>query len=169
MPIWLLPFLNNLKSNWKVYAVLSLIALQAGTFYGWQHTNDLLVAERYAHTNDIINFKKAQQDANDNAQRIKQTLQQEAQANASQADARYANLLVQYRASIVRYQTAQSAASPTYYSQLPTPQGGNGPSASPVVPDSSSSISITLNDANICAVNTARLQAIHDWAINPPK
>lgn len=158
---------KNIAKNWRFYLPLLLIAIQLGTLYGWYHEHDSLLKEKAAHQQDINSYKAAQAAATDKAQSEKAILQKESKASADQADADYSTLYSQYRSVLLRYQAAQSRTGVPGDSQLPPAQSGNGPSASPQVP--AGSISITLDDANVCAVNTARLQAVHDWALNPPK
>lgn len=157
----------NIKANWRYYLPVLLVCVQLGTLYEWKHTHDQLIAEQVSHKNDNATFKNAQADANAKAQQIKQTLQKESKANADQADARYATLLVQYRSNLLRYQANQSITSGPYNYQLPTAESSNGPGSGSDLP--SNTIHITLDDAGVCAINTARLQAVHDWAVNPPK
>lgn len=158
---------HNIEAHWRIYLPILLACLWLGSSYGWYHDHDLLLRERAAHKLDVDNFKKAQAAADAKAQAIKHSLQQEATSNANAADARYGELLAQYRANLVRFKADQSRTEQPGDSQLSPAQSSDGPSPSPVVP--SDSISISLGDAQICAVNTARLQAVHDWALNPPK
>lgn len=74
--------------------------------------------------------------------------------NAKAADGRYAELLAQYNANLVRYKQMSASSR----SQAPAPQSGNGPSEN-------SGIYISVRDAEICTENTARLVAVHDWAL----
>lgn len=159
---------NNVKTYWRFYLPVLLVLTQLGTAYGWYSTHNQLLKEKAAHQLDISKFKDAQKAADDKAQAEKSILQKESKANADQADASYATLYSQYRSVLLRYNQARSSATEQSDNhQLPPAQGGNGPSASTQVP--AGSITITLDDANVCAINTARLQAVHDWALNPPK
>lgn len=158
---------NNIKAHWRIYLPIFLACLWIGSSYGWYRDHNLLVKERAAHKLDVENFKRAQAEADSKAKSIKESLQQEAASNANAADARYGELLAQYRANLVRFKADQGRAEQPNHSQLPPAQSGDGASSSPVVP--SNSIIISLEDAQICAVNTARLLAVHDWALNPPK
>lgn len=144
----------------------SLILTNILFFYEWRHTDANLVKEKASHVKDINDFKTAQTLANAKAVAVQAALKKESQADADQADANYTGLLAKYRASIVRYSTNQSASKQSDHYQLPTTQGGNGPSSDPELPKT---ITIPGSDAEICAVNTARLQAVHDWALALPK
>lgn len=159
-------WLTLLLSNWKAI-VIGLISLGCiGLVWDVQHTSELLKKERIAHAADISTFKASQELADSNAKAIAAKLQQESKASANQADTNYNSLLVKYRASLMWYSTHQGGTQPASGDQLPTPQGGDGPGAGTQLPES---ITITSNDANICSINTARLVAVHDWAIGLPK
>jgi hypothetical protein len=160
---------SNIKKYWREWLIGLFVFTQLGTAFGWYHEHGLLAREKASHVKDINDFKTAQVLATAQANAEKSVLQKESKANADQADAKYTGLLAQYRANLLRYSASQSGTSTTHYSQLPTTQSGNGPSTGTDVSTSTSTIQITIDDAQICAVNTARLQAVHDWAINPPK
>lgn len=84
---------------------------------------------------------------------------------ADAADARYADLSAQYRAISLRYSAAQSAAGhanmPAASQAAESADRSSGPTVLP-----SGSILIPQTDALICADNTARLQAAHEWALS---
>lgn len=155
-----------LKIKWYYYVIglLAASTLLANTL--WQHTIKALKQERAVHAQDISNFKTTQTLANSLAEAQRTQLLQESKANAAKADASYTTLLTQYHASLVRYSANHGSTSQAADHQLPATQGSNGPSTSP---DISDSIIITNSDGEICAVNTARLQAVHDWAVSLPR
>lgn len=157
-------FAQSIIKYWKLYLIGLLIGLQVLTAYMWHHTADELKTEKASHTKDINDFKAAQIAANEKAQQEKQALEQASKERANAADKDYSSLLSKYNASLLRYSTThQSVAVQSNPSeQYSTTEGGDGPS-----PDTL--ISITLSDAQICATNTARLQAVHDWAVKLPK
>lgn len=159
-----LSFLGKIK--WYVWALGVLTLSNLFTYAEWQHTSHALKQERTVHAQDIANFKATQVAANMIANAQRQSLLTESKANAAKADADYSTLLTRYHASLVRYGTHQGHASQPDNHQLPATQGGNGPGTSADVP---STITISGNDAQICAVNTARLQSVHDWAISLPR
>lgn len=160
--------LKNIQTYWRFYLPAALVALNLFTFYGWNGEHTKLVQEHAAHTKDVNDFKKVQVEATAKADAEKAAVLKESKANADQADARYRTLLDGYRANLVRYKADQSRAGQTEYHQLPAPQSGNGPSPSADVPQASGLI-ISMADADVCAVNTARLQSVHDWATTLPK
>lgn len=158
---------------WKNYALAALIATNLLTVSLWRNTNETLADERIAHAKEVATFVQAQKDANANAQRIKTNLEKESKANAQKAEAQYADLLGQYRSNLLRYQqaTRSVASRPSDNRDIPTGLSvGTGPDPAvsrPWPPEGN--IIISLADADVCAVNTARLQAAHDWAKNLPK
>lgn len=160
---------NVLTKYWYL-VVIGLLGLgNMFTYHEWQATRAALAHEKIVHAQDIKDFKTAQAIADANAKAIKLALDKEAKADAAQADASYSTLLAKYHANLLRFSAGQSGAQPTSYHQLPSTQGGDRPGASTqlfVVP---TKITISGADAEICAVNTARLQAVHDWAIALPQ
>lgn len=162
----------NVKKYWRFYLPAVLVALNLFTGWRLDQTNKALTTEKAAHTRDVNSFRTAAAEATRIANQIRQNLLKESTDRAKQADASYASLLGQYRTNLLRYQANQSASSTTYSYQLPTPQSSDGPSTSAVVPPAatlSGFLAITVEDADVCAVNTARLVAVHDWAIGLPK
>lgn len=160
----ILGFLGKLPVT--TWIIVGLISTNVFTYSMWQHTSHVLKQERTLHTQDVQNFKIAQSLANQLAEATRSRLLTESKANAAKADANYSTLLAQYHASLVRYGTNHGSTVQANHNQLPTPQGSNGPGASTDLPNT---LTITGDDAQICAVNTARLQAVHDWAITLPR
>lgn len=158
--------IKNIVDNWKVWLIALMITSNIFTAWEWQKTASKLTQERNAHAADIKAFKDAQTAANNQTKVIKQTLQKEAKADADQADAHYSSLLSQYHASLLRYGQHSGGSNQPGNNQLPTTQGSDGPGSSSQLP---STLVISGDDAQICAVNTARLQAVHDWATTLPK
>jgi hypothetical protein len=150
-----LPIVKSLGIALAVASLTNVV-----TFCQWRSVSAALVEEKAAHVKTIEIFKTAQREADVRAQAIRDTLTKEAKADAKRADESYASLLTKYRASLVRYQANQGSSSGPSPSNNPTPESGNGPSASPQLPEA---ITISMNDAQICAINTARLQTVRDW------
>lgn len=155
-------WVSLLLKYWQIGLIVLVVSLEFGSLTACNHEHNLLIKERLVHKQDISNFKNAQAVADANAQAIRLTLQKESKANADQADAKYSSLLSEYRANLLRYKADQSGPKQSSDHQLPAPEGGNGPGTG-------AEISITLDDAQVCAVNTARLQAVHDWAVGLPR
>lgn len=157
---------QNILKYWQYWLIALLLGVNGFTGYELKHTQDKLKLEVAAHVKDITDFKTAQAQADQNVVATKAALTKESQADADQADANYSSLLSKYRSSLLRFSANQSGTGASSGGQLSTAQGGDGPSASTDLPKS---ITISGDDAGVCAVNTARLQAVHDWAVNLPK
>lgn len=110
-------------------------------------------------TNEAI-YKQAQADAISLAVQTKARIEQENETKSKQADANYHDLLSKYNDSLLRYRTAQGSASAALTASLN--KGPPSPNRSGGSPDV---FAISLADAKICATNTARLSAAHDWAL----
>lgn len=164
--MWLTLLSNLPKLDWRAYLIAGLVLTNLFFFLEWRSTDTRLVKEHNAHLTDIASFKQAQADADKAAKAQRDSLLKESKANADQADINYSGLLTQYHASLLRYSASKSASSQPDHYQLPTAQGSDGPSASTNLPPT---ITITGSDAQICAVNTARLVAVHDWAVSLKK
>lgn len=156
----------SIVKYWQYWLIALLFAANLFTGYELKHTRDKLTAEVSAHVKDITDFKNAQAEADKQAAATKAALTKESKANADQADSNYDTLLAKYRSSLLRFSSGQGGTGAGGNSQLPASQGGNGPGTGTELPKS---LTITGEDAGICAVNTARLVAVHDWAVSLPK
>lgn len=157
---------NSIVSHWSIWLVAVLLFGNVFTGWEWQHTAILLTKEKAAHAADIASYKQAQAAANTLAQNERAILQKESKADADQADANYAGLATKYHASLLRYSKTPGATNVPGNHQLQSPQSSDGPGSSTDLP---ATLVITGSDAEICAVNTARLQAVQIWAITLPK
>lgn len=157
---------KNIVQYWYIWLIAVLFAGNGFFYWEWRHTDAALKSERAAYAAQAASFKNAQAVANAQANAERAVLQKESKANADQADASYATLLAKYHASLLRYSTSSSGTSQAGDSQLPTPQGSDGPSTGAELPPT---LTITGDDAQICAVNTARLQAVQTWALQLEK
>lgn len=164
--MWYTVVLDVIKKFWPEFVIGGLVVGLLFTNHQWHHNAQLYQDEKVAHAQDLKNFKIIQEVANSAAEAQRTQLLKEAKANADQADTNYAALLGQYHASILRYQANQRGTEQATDSEHPPAQSGNGPSSSTDLPFT---ITISGSDAQICAVNTARLQAVHDWAVSLPK
>lgn len=153
--------------SWYLAGVLGVAVAISGA--GWAHTSNKLKDERAAHQETktqheqiVQGFVDAQAEANRKAELKRQEIEKEAKRNAEQADQRYNNLYSKYRSNLLRYQQANPGdRSEPNRSELPTPEGSDRSGGSPEVP----TIVITFSDAEVCAINTARLQSVRDWAL----
>lgn len=153
---------GNVEKHWKAYAIAGLIATNVtAVTYGF-HEHKALKTEKAAHAADVKSFKDATAAAAAKAAALANQAKQRNQEKANAADADYSGLYAKYRSNLVRYKAHQSRTRRTYHSQPDAAQGTDGPSTSTVLPTGPIVISDT--DADICAENTARLQAAHTWA-----
>lgn len=166
VPFVMPALMTSVKQFWKFY-LIGLFGLAAvGTTYEWQHTTVQLKTEKASHAADIKSYKDAQADAEDKIIAKTDELNKQSEERANAADKSYAKLLASYRANLVRFKANQGVRGGPGDSQLTqAPEGVDGPSTGSDVP----SITITLNDAQVCATNTARLQTAHDWALTLDK
>lgn len=112
-------------------------------------------------------YKAEQQEAAAIAYRNALEVERKNAERAQQADAAYATLSSQYRASVLRLQAAQRTNLPTNLSATPNSTGSvDGPDPSAVVPEYPTDLTVSTEDALICADNTARLLAARSWALS---
>ena len=126
-------------------------------------THSALDKEKALRKADSESYKKAQAEYTAKAIAEKARVEKENEEKSKQADANYADLRSKYDAALLRYAASQRQSSKPNLSVSASPsEGSNGPGAGTEL--SSELITIPFSDAQICAVNTARLKAIHDWA-----
>lgn len=111
---------------------------------------------------EISQIKEASAESEALAWRQKNDLEAQYRQKATKADNDYTALNGKYQSSLLRYagaHSARTASSSSYAVPTVKPDGTS--------PDTDiSKIVISLEDAQICAVNTARLQTAHDWALS---
>lgn len=157
--------LELLKDHWKAVLVALAVLLQVYTVHGWSKEHEALKTEIAAHKADVQSYKDAQKAAEKLASDEKLKLQQENKVKADAADKNYSALYATYRANLLRFQAYQSVPrQPSVSQPNDSPQIAYGPSEGSEVP--TGQVMISLEDADICAVNTARLQAARDWALS---
>lgn len=151
---------------WRFWVPAVLVATNLFTVSALLETKEDLNQEKKDRATEVQRFRDAQDTANNLAKQAKRRIEEENKRNAEQATQRYDDLLDKYRANLVRYKTDQSVAPGALHYQYPTPGVPSVGAGSTSVPSGTSpdSITISLRDADICAVNTARLQAAHEWA-----
>lgn len=157
-----IPIYNSIKKHFKLWLIALLIVGNVVTGSLLYNGRNDLENEKKAHVADIQKVKVAQAEAEDKIEEIRTHLTEQAKIDATQADKRYANLYASYKLSLVRYKALQSVRSGPSDNQSSGPaSSGNGPSGSTELP---AQLTISGDDARICAVNTARLQALQAWA-----
>jgi hypothetical protein len=131
---------------------------------GWYTTHLKLEAETSGRQADKSRYEAVQAKTELDFKNYKTDKEKESRDKAAKADADAAALSDKYHAAVLRYQAAQRKTSgpSTVPSEGNTTESLDGPGES-------SLISITTEDALICADNTARLEIGHDWAIDLEK
>lgn len=150
-----------MDKNFLYYVNLVALSLVLIFGLGWCNSTSKLQTEKASHIQDIQTFKNAQKLADDNANKIRKDLEQKAKDESEKADKSYSGLLSQYHTSLLRYKANQSGSVRPGDSKLSTTESFDRPGESPDF-----SIKISVDDANVCAENTARLQLAHDWAVS---
>lgn len=161
-----LPFLLGMgRTYWREAiggVLLVALAIALLSLHAARSERDVAIAGRAA---DRAAYVAARETARSNALAAAAKKDAENVKKADNADARYADLSAQYRTISLRYAAAQSA---TGRANLPaSPKGtesADRPGGLAVIP--SGNILIPQADALICADNTARLQAAHEWAVS---
>lgn len=156
------PIFKSIQKHWVAWLIGGLIFTNLTTgLLLYNGRNDLSI-EKASHARDIKSYKDAKEQAEDKIEETKRELKEEAQANATEADKDYAALNARYRASLVRYKALESVRSgPASGQPSNPPQSSIGPNRDTELP---AQLTISGDDARICAVNTARLQALQAWA-----
>lgn len=157
----LLGFLGGIHK----YVTLGLLVALAFTYWQWDHASLRLAQQKQktelselGRKNDRLAYAKAQEEAK--VKSLNKVIEVERKRNeeARKADEAYTSLLNRYNASIVRYQASQRPSAGINMSSTSVTSSGSDFSSE------STQISITIEDAGICAENTARLKAAHEWA-----
>lgn len=158
----------EIYSKIRDYLLVGSVTALVMTSIGW-YTTDLkldtakvqIKFEQEGRILDRTIYEKAQAEAANKAYEEKIKKDEENAKKAAKADADYNALLSRYNASILRYQASQTADRSTgsihMSSTSETSDGSNSTRES-------TEILITLEDAGICAENTARLGAVRNWA-----
>lgn len=140
----------------------ALLLLSNVTWYALYQSkeNDLLEAVT-AHEKTKSNYKEAQAFAEKMSLEEALKKERENAENARKADEVYNDLLSKYNASILRYQreAINRQTGSVHLSSTSSSSDGS------YTESENTTISITLGDAGICAENTARLQAVREWAL----
>lgn len=156
-----MPFVSKALSvldGAQKYIIAGLIVALTVTNFGWHLTQVSLDKEVLGRKNDRLSFENAQAEATVLAYTEKVKKDADNAANKAKADEDYLTLMRKYNASLLRYQANQRPTGIIDLSSTSvTTDGSNSTSES-------TSISITMNDASICAENTARIQAVQKWA-----
>ena len=155
---------SGFLAHWQLIGLallLAVIGIQQLRVTGLKSS---LTAEKAGRAADRSNYERAQAQAAIDAYAAKMETEKRHEAEREKADARAADLGRDYRAAVLRYQAAQGSASkPHLPVSAETASGGNGPGGPAIV--SPGNILIPEADAFTCATNTARLEAVREWAL----
>src|SRR6185503_173368 len=148
----------NLLKRYLPY-VLGVVFLVSAYFYV-DHRGYHRAEVKY--TAEIAQIKQKSAESEALAWRQKNDAEKKYRDNAQKADTNDAALRSKYDAALLRLAKAQRPTSQAGASTGPSlSQGSDGPGGSTELPEE---LTITFEDAKICAVNTSRLEAVHDWA-----
>ena len=142
-------------------ATIALVATSVGWFVTdlkLDHSRSLVKLEKQGRKLDRTTYEKAQADAAVVALDAALKKERENAEKARKADEAYSTLLSKYNASIVRYQAAQRKTNTINMSSTSVTSDGSN------FTSESTTISISIEDAGICAENTARIQAVKEWS-----
>jgi len=144
------------------YVTLGLFVGLVAVTILWRFSVGDLALEKEGRLRDQETYQSAQSAAEAKALRLKQEQEKKDRDKQEAADSNAAALRSKYDGILRRYAEAQRTISRTNLpGSSPTPEGSNGPGTSAVLPDS---LTIPYKDAEICAENTARLEAVQKWA-----
>lgn len=160
-----IPFSIGLfRDHWKLalFAILALFAtIQT---FRLQSTQAALQAEKHARRADHAEYARAQADAAAIALTAKIEKEAEYAAKADEADRNADALSERYRLAVLRVAAAQHPGSATDMPRTAeASESVDRPGAAAIVP--LGNILIPEADVMICAVNQARLESAHDWAM----
>lgn len=159
--------MRDLFVKFQSYILVFFGVVSVVSSLGWYITDLKLSAEVAARESDKATYEKAQAEYTAKALIEKQRIEERNRENAEEADARYSSLLGKYNDALrVRYEAARSASSRpdlsgTSYPTEGSDRSGTNPELS--TPPSDYLIAITYEDAEVCAVNTARLVVVREW------
>lgn len=155
-------------TSWYIVALMTVSLLVTG--FGWNSTHKNLKLERDAHAQTVQTFKDQQAEADRKAEEKRKELKKENEQALKDADATYDSLYDDYLDSLLRLKTYQSSRKGPSGSKSKAAQGGDGSrTSSEILEGRTDEIIISFEDGKICAVNTARLQAVREWALKLPK
>lgn len=151
-----------LQKHWKIALIALLLVFTIGLGKLYLDEKDHLHTEKVAHAVDVKACRDGAAEAQAKADAKAKQFKKDNQRKADAADQNYNVLIARYRASILRLKANQGGSVGAGSVQADPTQGVDGPSTGAPLP---ATVNITGEDANICAINTARLQAAHQWAM----
>lgn len=167
----------NLWGRFRDYVTAGLGVALVVTSIGWYVTDLKLDAAVAGREKDRATYEKAQAEYTQKA--LEEKLQKEKEYNEKQqeADANYSDLLNKYESTLRLYKESQRKIGGYNLPGYPSsPEVSDGQSSGPQLPTAeyaldrrvlervpSDQIMIPFVDAQICAINTARVKATKEW------
>lgn len=149
--------------NWKLISIGALIVALA-LVLAWAFRLDALRARhKAAHAETVERYADAQKRAQEAFDAQIAAIQSQNRRLNDEADKNVADTTIVYRDRVIRLPTApaQCAAGGAQLPSPNLPQSPDGPGSDSPIFDR---VIIQRSDALICATNTARLEAAHEWA-----
>lgn len=161
----LIPFtIGMFRDHWKLALFAALALFATIQTFRLKSTQSALQAETHGRHADRAEYARAQADAAAIALTAKIEKEAEYAAKADEADRNADALSERYRLAVLRYKADQGAARKADLREAScASEIVDGPGAATIVP--LGNILIPEADVMICAVNQARLEAAHDWAV----
>lgn len=156
-------FWNNIRNYVTVFALVGMTVC----YIGWDNTSKELETQVALRAADRANYEAEQSEYEARALEEKMEIERINNERVQEAEANYESVLAGYRNSLRVYQSRESARSTSSRSDLPGPapitEGSDGPTPDPGVP--TEYLTISYADADICAINTARVVATYNWSL----
>lgn len=158
------PAIAFARGNWKLISIGALIVALA-LVLAWAFRLDALRARhKAAHAETVERYTDAQKRAQEAFDAQIAAIQSQNRRLNDEADKNVADTTIVYRDRVIRLPTApaQCAAGGA---QLPSPNLPQSSDRSRAEAELSDRVVIKRDDALICADNTARLEAVREWAL----
>lgn len=156
-------------NQFQLYIIAALVLVTTVTSVGWYVTDLKLDKAKQELVTFQETVKSAQKEAELKAVKAKAEQEKKDEIRREEADTLTTDLKSKYSALLVRYAEAQRKASRANLSSpSKASEGIDGPGGDTELPAGAVNLPETLTipykDAQICADNTARLEAAHEWA-----
>lgn len=152
----------DLYSRVRDYLLIGATCVAVSASIGWYVTDLKLDAERIGRVADKKAYKQAQAEYTAEATRLKAEQEKKDNERYAKAERDYSDLLRKYDTNLMRLK--RTSESKSRGGNLPRPTEGSLSSDRPSNSTEVPTVVISYDDAEICAINTARLQVVHEWA-----
>lgn len=157
------PIFKSIQKHWVPWLIGVLLITNLTTGLLLYRSHEDLSTQKHKYEETVKSYKTAKEEAEDKVAEVTERLEKKAKIDAKQSDQTYAALLKRYNASLVRYKAAESLRSGASGGNASgAAAGGNGAGGNSELP---AQLTISGDDARICAVNTAKLQSLQAWAL----